>query len=211
MPSRGGGQGGGANSPTSNRCSKRPKLYGPYRWGRYDVLVLPPSFPFGGMENPRLTFVTPTILAGDKSLVTLIAHELAHSWSGNLVTNATWSDFWLNEGVHHLPRSRIMEAVYGRARADMEAVLERGLLRPRWPGCRPPIRSCTSISRAATPTDGSTRDSLRKGHAVPAPARGDLRPGALRFLPARLFRATSRSRASPRRTLTVPQTEPAGH
>lgn len=72
--------------------------FGSYRWGRYDVLVLPPSFPFGGMENPCLTFATPTILAGDKSLVSLIAHELAHSWSGNLVTNATWRDFWLNEG-----------------------------------------------------------------------------------------------------------------
>ena len=74
------------------------KLYGPYRWGRYDMLVLPPSFPFGGMENPTLTFATPTILAGDRSLVSLVAHELAHSWSGNLVTNATWNDFWLNEG-----------------------------------------------------------------------------------------------------------------
>ena len=74
------------------------KLYGPYRWGRYDMLVLPPSFPFGGMENPTLTFATPTVLAGDRSLVSLIAHELAHSWSGNLVTNATWNDFWLNEG-----------------------------------------------------------------------------------------------------------------
>src|SRR5690606_21365232 len=73
-------------------------LYGPYRWGRYDVIVLPPSFPFGGMENPCLTFATPTILAGDRSLNALIAHELAHSWSGNLVTNATWNDFWLNEG-----------------------------------------------------------------------------------------------------------------
>src|SRR5688572_25567921 len=72
-------------------------LYGPYRWGRYDVLVMPPSFPFGGMENPMLTFATPTILAGDRSLTSLIAHELAHSWSGNLVTNATWNDFWLNE------------------------------------------------------------------------------------------------------------------
>ena len=69
------------------------KLYGAYRWGRYDILVLPPSFPYGGMENPRLTFATPTILAGDKSLIALVAHELAHSWSGNLVTNATWSDF----------------------------------------------------------------------------------------------------------------------
>ncbi|MDX1408378.1 MAG: M1 family aminopeptidase/hydrolase [Saprospiraceae bacterium] len=73
-------------------------LYGPYLWDRYDVIVLPPSFPFGGMENPRLTFATPTILTGDRSLVALIAHELAHSWSGNLVTNATWNDFWLNEG-----------------------------------------------------------------------------------------------------------------
>jgi leukotriene-A4 hydrolase len=96
-------------------------LYGPYRWGRYDVLVLPPSFPFGGMENPRLTFATPTILAGDRSLVSLIAHELAHSWSGNLVTNATWSDFWLNEGFTTYFENRIMEEVYG---ADYAAMLE---------------------------------------------------------------------------------------
>ena len=99
------------------------RLYGPYRWGRYDILVLPPSFPFGGMENPRLTFATPTILAGDKSLVALIAHELAHSWSGNLVTNATWRDFWLNEGFTVYLERRIQEAVYGRARAQMEAAL----------------------------------------------------------------------------------------
>ena len=101
------------------------KLYGPYRWGRYDILVLPPSFPIGGMENPRLTFATPTILAGDKSLVSLIAHELAHSWSGNLVTNATWSDFWLNEGFTTYLERRIVEAVYGRPREEMEAVLGR--------------------------------------------------------------------------------------
>ncbi|HYE73184.1 MAG TPA: M1 family metallopeptidase, partial [Blastocatellia bacterium] len=98
-------------------------LYGPYRWGRYDLLVLPPSFPFGGMENPRLTFATPTIIAGDKSLVSLVAHELAHSWSGNLVTNATWSDFWLNEGFTTYLERRIVEAVYGRNREEMEAVL----------------------------------------------------------------------------------------
>jgi aminopeptidase N len=103
-------------------------LYGPYRWGRYDVLVLPPSFPFGGMENPRLTFATPTILAGDRSLVSLIAHELAHSWSGNLVTNATWSDFWLNEGFTTYFENRIMEALYGPERAAMLASLGwRGL------------------------------------------------------------------------------------
>ncbi|MFO0811546.1 MAG: M1 family aminopeptidase [Gemmataceae bacterium] len=101
------------------------RLYGPYRWGRYDVLVLPPSFPFGGMENPRLTFASPTVLAGDKSLVSLLAHELAHSWSGNLVSNATWGDFWLNEGFTVYLERRVLEAVYGTARADMEAVLGR--------------------------------------------------------------------------------------
>jgi leukotriene-A4 hydrolase len=101
------------------------KLYGPYRWGRYDILVLPPSFPFGGMENPRLTFATPTVLAGDRSLVSLVAHELAHSWSGNLVTNATWADFWLNEGFTVYLESRIMEELRGKAYADMLRVLGR--------------------------------------------------------------------------------------
>lgn len=99
------------------------KLYGPYRWDRYDVLVLPPSFPFGGMENPRLTFATPTILAGDRSLTSLIAHELAHSWSGNLVTNATWSDFWLNEGFTVYFETRVMEKLYGSDYAEMLASL----------------------------------------------------------------------------------------
>jgi leukotriene-A4 hydrolase len=100
------------------------RLFGAYRWGRYDLLILPPSFPYGGMENPRLTFATPTIIAGDKSLVSLVAHELAHSWSGNLVTNATWRDFWLNEGTTDYFTNRIMEAVYGVERAEMERTLE---------------------------------------------------------------------------------------
>jgi aminopeptidase N len=100
------------------------KLYGPYRWGRYDLLILPPSFPFGGMENPCLTFVTPTVIAGDKSLVSLISHELAHSWSGNLVTNATWRDFWLNEGFTTYLENRIQEEVYGLEQALMELVLD---------------------------------------------------------------------------------------
>ncbi len=104
-------------------------IAGPYRWGRYDILVLPPSFPFGGMENPKLTFATPTVLAGDKSLVSLIAHELAHSWSGNLVTNATWRDFWLNEGFTTYLERRIVEALYGKDRAAMEGVLGKQELR----------------------------------------------------------------------------------
>jgi len=99
------------------------ELYGSYPWERYDVIVLPPSFPFGGMENPRLTFATPTILAGDRSLTSLIAHELAHSWSGNLVTNATWNDFWLNEGFTVYFEHRIMEKLYGRDYEEMLAVL----------------------------------------------------------------------------------------
>jgi leukotriene-A4 hydrolase len=98
-------------------------IYGAYRWGKYDLLVLPPSFPFGGMENPELTFATPTILAGDRSLVSLVAHELAHSWSGNLVTNATWNDFWLNEGFTVYFERRIMEAIEGKEYADMLSVL----------------------------------------------------------------------------------------
>ena len=108
---------------TEKMVEAAEKLYGPYRWGRYDVIVLPPSFPYGGMENPTLTFLTPTFIAGDKSLVGLVAHELAHSWSGNLVTNATWADSWLNEGFTSYFENRIMEAIYGPKRASQEAAL----------------------------------------------------------------------------------------
>ena len=107
-------------SDTPRMIAASEELYGPYRWGRYDLLVLPPSFPYGGMENPRLTFLTPTVIAGDKSLVELIAHELAHSWSGNLVTNATWNDFWLNEGFTTYFQHRITERLSGR---DYSAML----------------------------------------------------------------------------------------
>ena len=113
---------------TPKMIAAAEKLYGPYKWGRYDILVLPASYPYGGMENPRLTFATPTILAGDRSLVSLVAHELAHSWSGNLVTNATWNDFWLNEGFTTYFEGRIMEAIYGRPYFDMLAVLGRQAL-----------------------------------------------------------------------------------
>ncbi len=113
---------------TEKMVEAAENLYGAYRWGRYDLLVLPPSFPFGGMENPMLTFATPTILAGDKSLVSLVAHELAHSWSGNLITNATWRDFWLNEGTTTYIERRIIEAVYGKPRREMDTMLGRKVL-----------------------------------------------------------------------------------
>ena len=108
---------------TEKMIDSAEAMFGPYEWGRYDMLVLPPSFPFGGMENPNLTFLTPTFIAGDKSLVSLIAHELAHSWSGNLATNATWSDFWLNEGTTTYATYRIIEAIYGKERAAQQYAL----------------------------------------------------------------------------------------
>ncbi|MBC2778484.1 M1 family metallopeptidase [Parasphingopyxis sp. GrpM-11] len=141
-------------------------LYGEYRWGRYDLLVLPPSFPFGGMENPRLTFVTPTVIAGDKSLVSLIAHELAHSWSGNLVTNATWDDFWLNEGFTVYFENRIMEAVYGTEQAAMLADLG-------WTDMMEDVEAVGGLTAADTalhldldgrdPDDGMTDIAYEKG------------------------------------------------
>jgi len=110
---------------TEKMIGAAEKLYGQYRWGRYDMLVLPPSFPFGGMENPRLTFATPTVIVGDKSLVSLVAHELAHSWSGNLVTNASWKDIWLNEGFTTYVQGRITEALYGQEMAEMEREIDQ--------------------------------------------------------------------------------------
>ena len=110
-------------SDTEQMIETAEKLYGPYRWGRYDLLVLPPSFPYGGMENPDMTFVTPTIIVGDKSLVSVISHELAHSWSGNLVTAASWRDIWLNEGFTTYVQGRITEALYGKRQATEEDLL----------------------------------------------------------------------------------------
>ena len=114
---------------TEKMIATTEKLYGPYRWDRYDILVLPPSFPFGGMENPCMTFATPTVIVGDRSLVSLVAHELAHSWSGNLVTNASWKHMWLNEGFTTYVENRIVEAVYGKAQADEEFILAADELR----------------------------------------------------------------------------------
>ncbi|KAJ8778534.1 hypothetical protein J1605_013503 [Eschrichtius robustus] len=105
------------------------KLFGPYIWGRYDVLFMPPSFPFGGMENPCLTFVTPCLLAGDRSLADVIIHEIAHSWFGNLVTNASWGEFWLNEGFTMYAQRRISTVLFGPAYTCLEAATGRALLR----------------------------------------------------------------------------------
>ncbi len=137
------------------------KLFGPYRWGRYDILVLPPSFPYGGMENPTLTFATPTVLAGDRSLVSLVAHELAHSWSGNLVTNSTWNDFWLNEGFTVYLENRIMEELRGKRYTDMLRVLGRQDLQK-------------AVVEAGGPTSPDTRLHLALKGRDPDEATGNI-------------------------------------
>lgn len=139
-------------------------LYGPYRWGRYDLLVLPPSFPYGGMENPRLTFATPTVIVGDKSLVSLIAHELAHSWSGNLVTFATDKDSWLNEGTTTYVQSRITEALYGPDMAAMEEVIDRDELKSEFASLDPKLqRLSLKPGTLADPDDQSSATVYTKG------------------------------------------------
>lgn len=139
-------------------------LYGPYRWGRYDLLVLPPSFPYGGMENPRLTFATPTVIVGDKSLVSLIAHELAHSWSGNLVTFATDKDAWLNEGTTTYVQGRITEALYGQDMADMEHVIDRDELKQEYRTLEPELqRLSLKPGTLSDPDDQSSATVYTKG------------------------------------------------
>ncbi|MBU6122078.1 M1 family metallopeptidase [Hymenobacter siberiensis] len=151
-----------------NMVAAAEQLYGPYRWERYDLLVLPPSFPFGGMENPRLTFVTPTILAGDRSLTSLVAHELAHSWSGNLVTNGTWNDFWLNEGFTVYFERRIMEHLYGREYADMLQVLGRTALHHTIEeiGAASPDTHLHLALAGRDPDEGLTEIAYEKGCAL---------------------------------------------
>lgn len=148
---------------TEQMIGAAERLYGPYRWGRYDILVLPPSFPYGGMENPRLTFATPTILAGDRSLVTLIAHELAHSWSGNLVTNSTWNDIWLNEGFTVYFETRIDEELYGAAYTSMLLRLGRQDL-ARAVADEAPRDTWLELDMAGRdPDDGPTKIPYEKG------------------------------------------------
>jgi aminopeptidase N len=138
---------------TEKMVAAAEALYGPYRWGRYDVLVLPPAFPLGGMENPTLTFLTPTFITGDRANTSLVAHELAHSWSGNLVTNATWPDSWLNEGFTTYFENRIMEALYGPERARIEAELD-------WDGMMADIEGAGGMSADGTRLHGQTAGQL---------------------------------------------------
>jgi leukotriene-A4 hydrolase len=150
-------------SETEQMMQASEKLFGAYRWGRYDLLILPPSFPFGGMENPRLSFITPTVIAGDRSLTALIAHELAHSWSGNLVTNATWRDLWLNEGFTVYLQGRIMRAVYGDDREAMEEALDLSILRNEL-ATYPPSDQILAIDlRGRDPDDAFTQIPYIKG------------------------------------------------
>ena len=138
-------------------------LYGPYRWGRYDLIVLPPSFPFGGMENPRLSFMTPTLIAGDKSLTNVVAHELAHSWSGNLVTNSNWRDSWLNEGFTSYVENRVMESLYGERRAVMEQALALDDLRRDLRELDPSLTQLKLNEDLAHPDDAFTQVAYVKG------------------------------------------------
>ncbi|TBX67690.1 M1 family peptidase [Flavobacterium silvisoli] len=143
------------------------KLFGQYQWGRYDVIVLPPSFPYGGMENPNLTFLTPTVLAGDRSLTSLLAHELGHSWSGNLVTNATWDDIWLNEGFTTYVEHRIGEAVFGVQEAKMQDVLSRKVLKDNIDelGINNPDTRLKVNTTGRNPDDGLSDIPYEKGYA----------------------------------------------
>ena len=153
-------------------------LYGKYRWGRYDLLVLPPSFPYGGMENPTLTFLTPTIFTGDKANTDVVAHELAHSWSGNLVTNATWSDSWLNEGFTTYFENRIDEIVYGKERAavladlswdDLQRDLQGRADAERRRGCTASRTSFTASWRTTRARPSCARSSERSGGSAGTP------------------------------------------
>jgi aminopeptidase N len=142
------------------------KLYGPYRWGRYDMLVLPQSFPFGGMENPLLTFLTPTLITGDRAMVSVIAHELAHSWAGNLVTNATWNDTWLNEGITTYVERRIMEELRGKDFADLLWHLGRKDLQDTLTelgATAPTTRLAQTLDGASDPDAASSTIAYEKG------------------------------------------------
>ncbi|KAG7387963.1 putative leukotriene A-4 hydrolase (LTA-4 hydrolase) (Leukotriene A(4) hydrolase) [Phytophthora pseudosyringae] len=137
-----------------------------YLWKRYDLVCLPPSFPYGGMENPCLTFVTPTLLAGDRSLADVVAHEIAHSWTGNLVTNATWSDFWLNEGWTVWLERKIVAKIHNDPKTyDLKAALGmRGLVEAIQAfGASHPYTALVPNSEGVDPDDVFSRVPYEKG------------------------------------------------
>jgi len=139
-------------------------MFGPYRWGRYDLLILPPSFPYGGMENPRLSFLTPSLLAGDRSLVSVVAHELAHSWSGNLVTNRTWRDGWLNEGWTSYLEYRLMQVIYDENRADEENLISSRELLLNFETVDPHYQALAPDIRHVDPEGDSGSIAYHKGN-----------------------------------------------
>jgi aminopeptidase N len=141
-------------------------IYGAYQWGRYDLLILPPSFPYGGMENPRLSFITPSLLAGDRSLVSVIAHELAHSWSGNLVSNRTWRDIWLNEGTTSYLEARLMEVLYGKDRADEERLLTYHSLLEDLRTVPPEMQPLAPVFDSGDPDEGQQGLEYAKGQML---------------------------------------------
>jgi aminopeptidase N len=182
-----------ADTPKMMTAAER--LYGPYRWGRYDILVLPPAFPYGGMENPRLTFVSPTTVARDRSLTAIIAHELAHSWSGNLVTNARWGDIWLNEGFTSYLEVRLMEEVYGVEQATLvEALGRRDMMErvAKYGDKSPKTALAVRLKEGQGPDDGS-RVAYDKGTAFLRMLEGELGRDVLdaflrRYFDAHAFR-----------------------
>lgn len=142
------------------------KLFGPYDWERFDILVMPPSFPYGGMENPRLTFLTPTLLAGDRSLVNVVAHELAHSWTGNLISNASADHFWLNEGFTVYAERRILEEVEGRDESELHAALGFRTLQQALDGMksRPELTLLRGNLKGVDPDDAYSIVPYEKGY-----------------------------------------------
>jgi aminopeptidase N len=151
---------------TQDMLDAAEAIYGPYQWGRYDLLILPPSFPYGGMENPRLSFITPSLLAGDRSLVSVIAHELAHSWSGNLVSNRTWRDIWLNEGTTSYLEARLMEVLYGKDRADEERMLTYQSLLEGLQNVPPEMQPLAPVFESGDPDEGQQGLEYAKGQML---------------------------------------------
>lgn len=148
---------------TESMIQAGEKLTGPYRWSRFDILLMPPSYPVGGAPNPRLAFISPSVIAGDKSLVAVVAHEVAHSWSGNLVGNASWRDLWLNEGFGDYLQGRIMTALFGDSRSSMDAVLGLQSLRADVAKLNPADQVLAIDLRDRNPDAGYTEIPYEKG------------------------------------------------